>query len=57
MTLGSFTQILRLHMSMNADQEELIAVKEAYYQLQEEHKHLSIADLHKAQDINNSEVK
>ncbi|XP_068073496.2 coiled-coil domain-containing protein 73 isoform X2 [Danio rerio] len=49
-------EILRLQLSMKADQEELIAVKEAYSQLQEEYKHLYIANLHKAQDIHYSEI-
>ncbi len=36
--------------------EELQAVKEAYNQLEEEHKQLSISAVHKAKEIHNSEV-
>ncbi|XP_050955922.1 coiled-coil domain-containing protein 73 isoform X2 [Labeo rohita] len=48
-------EILRLQVSTESGQEELIAVKEAYNQLQEEHK-LSISAVHKAKEICNSEI-
>ncbi|XP_016339238.1 coiled-coil domain-containing protein 73 [Sinocyclocheilus anshuiensis] len=49
-------EILRLQMSTESGQEELQAVKEAYNQLQEEHKQLSISAVHKAKEIHNSEI-
>ncbi|KAL1247417.1 hypothetical protein QQF64_022793 [Cirrhinus molitorella] len=48
-------EILHLQVSTESGQEELIAVKEAYNQLQDEHKQLSIAAVHKAKEIHNSE--
>lgn len=51
-----FSQILQLQMSAVADQEELIVVKHAYSQLQEERKRLSISAVHKVKDCHNSEV-
>lgn len=51
-----FSQILQLQMSTEADQEELIVVKQAYNHLQEEHKQLSISAVHKVKDLRNSEV-
>ncbi|XP_059392668.1 coiled-coil domain-containing protein 73-like [Carassius carassius] len=49
-------EILRMQMSTESGQEELQAVKEAFNQLQEEHKQLSISDVHKAKEIHNSEI-
>ncbi|XP_048015297.1 coiled-coil domain-containing protein 73-like isoform X1 [Megalobrama amblycephala] len=40
-------EILQLQMSAVADQEELMVVKQAYNQLQKEHKQLSISAVHK----------
>lgn len=51
-----FSQILQLQMSAVADQEELMVVKQAYNQLQKQHKQPSISAVHKAKDLNNSEV-
>uniref|UniRef100_A0A8C1J4X3 Coiled-coil domain containing 73 n=1 Tax=Cyprinus carpio TaxID=7962 RepID=A0A8C1J4X3_CYPCA len=49
-------EILRMQMSTESGKEELQAVKEAYNQLQEEHKQLSIPAVHKAKEIHNSET-
>ncbi|XP_073688154.1 coiled-coil domain-containing protein 73 [Garra rufa] len=49
-------EILRMQVSTESGQEELIAVKEAYNLLQEEHKQLSISAVHKAKEIHNSET-
>jgi len=51
-----FSQILQLQMSTEANQEELIVVKQAYDQLQEQHKALSISAVHEVKDLHNSEV-
>ncbi len=56
MNIGVITQIMRLEMSTESGKEELQAVKEAYNQLEEEHKQLSISAVHKAKEIHNSEV-
>ncbi|XP_056106894.1 coiled-coil domain-containing protein 73-like [Rhinichthys klamathensis goyatoka] len=49
-------EILQLQMSTEANQEELIVVKQAYNQLQEQHKALSISAVHKVKDLHNSEI-
>ncbi|XP_077066653.1 coiled-coil domain-containing protein 73 [Siphateles boraxobius] len=49
-------EILQLQMSTEANQEELIVVKRAYNQLQEQHKALSISAVHKDKDLHNSEI-
>ncbi|KAF4095010.1 coiled-coil domain-containing protein 73-like isoform X2 [Onychostoma macrolepis] len=49
-------EIMRLQMSTESGKEELQAVKEAYNQLEEERKQLSISAVHKAKEIHNSEI-
>ncbi|ROL51600.1 Coiled-coil domain-containing protein 73 [Anabarilius grahami] len=49
-------EILQLQMSTVADQEELMVVKQAYNQLQKEHKQLYISAAHKVKDLHNSEI-
>lgn len=51
MIIGVFKLILWMQMSTESGQEELIEVKEAYNQLQEEHNQLSISAVHKAKEM------
>ncbi|XP_067291831.1 coiled-coil domain-containing protein 73-like [Pseudorasbora parva] len=49
-------EILQLQLSTEADREELIVVKQAYNQIQEEHKPLSVSAVHNVTDLHNSEI-
>ncbi|CAM4734400.1 unnamed protein product [Leuciscus chuanchicus] len=49
-------EIQQLQMSTETNQEELKVVKQAYNQLQEQHKALSISAVHKVKDRHNSEI-